>query len=172
MKQQEPLSKTKRSQDRSSSSWTKWLPFKLALQGWKRWDKGFQTHLGWGGKTNPKISQVQTRMLAQGCFRSDSKYINHCGVFPVLRKAMEPCLFFANKQDYTVGRTKFGVNSLLSLLIPAAFPSLENPLAIWLKRTAQHKRIWSHLKTATHSPLSPLCSPNLFGPLFWSVKWK
>lgn len=43
---------------------------------------------------------------------------------------MEPCLFFANKQDYTMDRTKFGINSLLSLLIPAAFPSLENPLAI------------------------------------------
>lgn len=64
---------------------------------------------------------------------------------------MEPCLFFVN---YTVGGTKFGINSFLSLLVPAAFSSVENPLVIWLKRMAEHKRIRSHLKTA-HSPLSP-----------------
>lgn len=76
-----------------------------------------------------------------------------------------------------MGRTKFDINSLLSLLFRVVFPSLENPLAIYLKRTAQHKRIRSHLKTATHTfsslPIkAQLCSPNLFGPLFWSVKLK
>lgn len=82
---------------------------------------------------------------------------------------MEPCLFFANKQDYTVGRTKFGINSFHSLLTPAAFPSLENPLAIWLKRTAKttQKNQKPFEDSYTHILLSPHQSRALFSQPLW-----
>lgn len=131
-----------------------------------------------GGKNKPKNNrQEQTRVLAQGCFRPDSNMLTIVQSFLCSGKATGSCTFFANKQDCTTGRTKFGINSSFhyrSLLLP---PNLENQGAIQLKRRAQHKRIKGQLKraTCTFSSLTIkawLCFPNLFGLLLRSVKWK
>lgn len=84
MKQQEPLTETKRSQDiQAAVEPNDYLPnWHCKAEGQRISDT-----LRLGRKNKPKNNrQEQTRMLAQGCFGSDNQYITHCRIFPTLRK--------------------------------------------------------------------------------------